>query len=111
MPVKPISEFEQLVLLALARLDSDAYGMTVSKDIEARTGRVASLAAVYSTLGRLEKAGLVSSWISPPTQQRGGRATKHFKIERAGVLALDDAHQAMRRMRDGLDFSRELEAR
>ena len=107
--MKPISEFEQLVLLALARLDSDAYGMTVSREIEVKTGRVTSLAAVYSTLGRLEKSGLVSSWISPPTQQRGGRATKHFKIERAGVLALEEAHQAMRRMREGLDFSRELE--
>ena len=109
--MKSISEFEQLVLLALARLDQEAYGMTVSKEIEARTGRVASLAAVYSTLGRLEKSGLVSCWISPPTQQRGGRATKHFKIERAGVLALEEAHQAMRRMREGLDFSHELEAR
>ena len=109
--MKPISEFEQLVLLALARLDSDAYGMTVSKEIEERTGRVVSLAAVYSTLGRLEKAGLVSSWTSPPTQQRGGRATKHFSIERSGVMALEKAHEAMLRMREGLDLSHELETR
>lgn len=109
--MKPISEFEQLVLLALARLDSDAYGMTVGKDIEARTGRVASLAAVYSTLGRLEKAGLVSSWISPPTRQRGGRATKHFAIEAAGIRALEQSREAMGRMWEGLDFSRDLETR
>ena len=109
--MKPISEFEQLVLLALARLDSDAYGMTVSKEIEGRTGRAASLAAVYSTLGRLEKAGLVSSWISPPTHQRGGRATKHFAIERAGVLALRQSREALSQMWDGLDLSQDLETR
>ena len=109
--MKPISEFEQLVLLALARLDSEAYGMTVSQEIESRTGRAASLAAVYSTLARLENAGLVSSWVSPPTPHRGGRATKHFAVEAAGIRALEQSREAMGRMWEGLDVSRDLETR
>ena len=43
--MKPISEFEQLVLLAVARLDRDAYGMSVSQEIDARTENSVSLAA------------------------------------------------------------------
>ena len=100
--MKPISEFEQLVLLAVARLDRDAYGMSVSHEIEARTKNAVSLAAVYSALGRLEAEGMVSSWTSQPTAQRGGRAKKHFVLEPAGARALERSRKAMDRMWDGL---------
>ena len=103
--MKPISEFEQLVLLAVARLDQDAYGMMVSHEIEAQTENLVSLAAVYSALGRLESGGLVSSWTSQPTAQRGGRAKKHFVLEPEGTRALERSRAAMVRMWDGLELT------
>jgi len=103
--MKPISEFEQLVLLAVARLDRDAYGMMVSHEIEAQTENLVSLAAVYSALGRLESGGLVSSWTSQPTAQRGGRAKKHFVLEPEGTRALERSRAAMDRMWDGLELT------
>lgn len=99
-----LTDFEQLVLLALARVGDAAYGVTVQAEIEDRTGRQASLAAVYATLGRLEERRLVESWVSPPTARRGGRATKHFRLAPAGARALDEARSAMERMWEGVEL-------
>jgi PadR family transcriptional regulator PadR len=103
--MQQISEFEQLVLLAVARLGGEAYGMSVSDEIEARTGRSVSLAAIYAALNRLSADGLVSSWTSEPTAQRGGRAKKHFVLEAVGARALQESRSAMDRMWEGLELT------
>jgi DNA-binding PadR family transcriptional regulator len=100
--------FEQLVLLALLRLGPDAYGMTVRREIEARTGRAVALGAVYATLDRLERKGLVSSHAgadAPP--ERAGRARRYVRIEPAGRRALADALALADRMRAGLSLPSE----
>lgn len=104
-----LTNFEQLVLLAVARLGSGAYGMVVREEIRMRTGRAASLAAVYSTLAKLEDRGFVSSWVSGPTDRRGGRATKHFVLATEGALALRASQEQMRQMWDGVELSAYLE--
>ncbi|MGH2585393.1 MAG: PadR family transcriptional regulator [Dehalococcoidia bacterium] len=91
--------FEQLILLALARLGSDAYGMTVRQEIESRTGRSISLGAVYVTLDRLEQKGYISSHSGAPTPERQGRARRFFRLESPGRLALAQALDAVDRMR------------
>jgi DNA-binding PadR family transcriptional regulator len=58
-----LGSLEHIVLLAVARLGSDAYGMTVRQEILKRTGRDLSIGAVYATLERLEKKRYVSSSI------------------------------------------------
>ncbi len=76
MPRTPVlGEFEQLVLLALVRLGADAYGATVSIEIEQQTGRPVSISAVHTTLDRLEEKGFVRSRLGEPTPQRGGSAS------------------------------------
>ncbi|MEW5915513.1 MAG: helix-turn-helix transcriptional regulator [Gemmatimonadota bacterium] len=97
-----LGSLEQIVLLALIRLGDDAYGMTVRREIEARTGRDLSIGAVYATLERLESKGHVSSAVGDPTPERGGRAKRHFRIEAAGERALRATQQAMRSMSAGL---------
>lgn len=102
MPL-PLGEFEQLVLLALVRLGPDAYGATVRREIETRSGRRVSISAVYTTLERLEQKGFVRSWIGEPTPQRGGRRRKHFELLPAGGRALKLAYDAFTSMSDGLE--------
>jgi PadR family transcriptional regulator PadR len=100
--------FEQLVLLALLHLGPDAYGMTVRREIETRTGRAIALGAVYATLDRLERKGLVSSRAgadAPP--ERAGRARRYFRIEPAGRRALTDALALVDRMRAGVPLPSE----
>lgn len=98
-----LGEFEQLVLIAIVRLEDDAYGATIRRDIEARTGRRLSISAVYTTLERLEQKGCVRSWIGEPTPQRGGRRRKHFDLSPLGARALKTAYRAYAGMIAGLE--------
>jgi PadR family transcriptional regulator, regulatory protein PadR len=96
-------EFEQLVLIAIVRLDDEAYGATIRREIEERTDRKLSISAVYTTLDRLERKGFVRSWIGEPTAQRGGRRRKHFALQPAGARALRAAYNAFGAMTAGLE--------
>jgi len=98
-------EFEQIVLLAVARLGEAGYGATVRREIERRTGRVVSVGAVYATLSRLEEKGLVSSWYGESTARRGGRSKRHYRLEPSGIAALEAARQTLERMWDGVDLT------
>jgi PadR family transcriptional regulator PadR len=99
-----LGEFEQLVLLAVMRLEDDAYGMTVRREIEDRTGRDVTIGAVYATLDRLEQKGLVRSKVGAPTQERGGRAKRCFVVTPAGITAVEQTQLALMRMTSGLRF-------
>ena len=99
-----LGEFEHLVLLAVLRLDADAYGMRVRREIAERTGRDVTIGAVYATLDRLEAKGLLAGAFSDPTPERGGRAKKSFKLTAAGVEAVNRSRQEMESMLDGLNF-------
>ncbi len=100
-----INQNEELVLLALARLEEEGYGVTIQEEIEERGGSPVSLAAVYATLDRLEKQGYASSWQSDPTPERGGRAKRHFRLTPAGAQALLEAKEVRDRLWSGLDLS------
>jgi DNA-binding PadR family transcriptional regulator len=97
-----LGEFEQLVLLALMRLGNGAYGMEMRREIESRTGRDVSIAAVYKTLGRLEEKGFVRHRMGEPTAERGGRAKKHYELRPAGLAALESTRVALSQMWEGL---------
>lgn len=98
-----LGEFEQLVLLAIAHLREEAYGIPIVEEIERRTGRSVARAAVYITLRRLEEKGLVSTWMSEPLAERGGKGRRYAKLAAPGVKALRDARRATDRMWHGLD--------
>jgi DNA-binding PadR family transcriptional regulator len=98
-----LGEFEQLVLMALLRLGPDAYGATIRREIEQRTGRSLAISAVYVTLERLEAKGLVSSRIGDPTPERGGRRRKHYALLPAGKRALTHAYRNFKVMTEGLE--------
>ncbi|MGH9763977.1 MAG: PadR family transcriptional regulator [Blastocatellia bacterium] len=98
-----LGEFEQIVLMALLRLGQDAYGMTVRREIEERTGRQVSIGAVYATLERLEAKRYVASFSGEPTAERGGRAKRFFQIEGDGRRALRRSQEAIGKMMEGLE--------
>src|SRR5438270_6084111 len=97
-----LGPLEQIILLAVLRLKSNAYGMTVRREIEERTARNISIGAVYATLERLEAKGYVSSFTGEPKPERGGRAKRFFRIEPGGEEALRASHEVIRKMRHGL---------
>lgn len=99
-----LGEFEQVVLLAVARLEGEGYGVSVRREISRRTGRDVTVGSVYTTLARLEEKGYVASEEGEPSPRRGGRARKHFRILPAGAEALAQARGMMERMWDGVEL-------
>lgn len=99
---KYLGEFEQMVLLALVRLGQSGYGMTVRREIQATTGRDASIGSVYATLERLETKGLLRSVHSDPEPERGGKPRRTFSVTPTGLTALEESRDRLARMWKGV---------
>lgn len=93
---------ELLVLLALIRLGDDAYGVPISDEIEATSGRSVSVGSVYITLDRLERKGLVSARLGEPTAERGGRAKTYFRPTAKGLREVRLARRTLIRLWQGV---------
>jgi PadR family transcriptional regulator, regulatory protein PadR len=88
-----LGEFEEVVLLLVAILDGEAYGVTVSQELERQTGRQVTFGTVHNTLIRLEEKGFVTSQLGGATAERGGRRKRLFTITSAGSHALMEVQQ------------------
>lgn len=99
----PLGELEQLVMLAVLRLEDRAYGVPILEEIEKQTGRDLSRAAVYITLTRLENKGYLISHLADPTPERGGRAKRYFQVQRASVALLKESRRGLLNMWRGLE--------
>lgn len=101
---KYLGEFEQVVLLALLRLGEQAYGASIRQLLHEQIKRDVALGALYSTLERMEKKGLVTSELGESTAQRGGRAKRFFEITSKGNEALIKTREAMDSMWQGISL-------
>jgi DNA-binding PadR family transcriptional regulator len=97
-----LGEFELMVMLALIRLGDEAYGVPISREIEASSGREVKLGSVYAALERLEQKGLVSSSLGDPTPERGGRAKRYFQVTPKGLREIRKTRQVLIRLWQGL---------
>jgi len=88
-----LGELEELVLLTVGILYPEAYGVAVMDEIEKQAGRALNISAVHSVLTRLEEKGLLSSKMSDPSEERGGRRKRIFLLTAAGKRSLEEAHQ------------------
>ena len=89
---------ELLVLIAVLQLHENAYGVTIQKEIENRTGKAVAPSAVYITLDRLVKKGYIATELGEPTPQRGGRAKRYFRILGLGEKALKESFASVAKM-------------
>ena len=92
-----------LLLLAVLRLGSDAYGLDIARELEARAGRSVSRGALYTSLDRLEDKGLVRWRVAPGTPARNGLPRRVYLVTPAGIAALRASRDTLRRMWRGLD--------
>jgi PadR family transcriptional regulator, regulatory protein PadR len=88
-----LGEFEEIVLLTVAVIDGDAYGVALMHEIIAQTGRDLRLNQVHAALMRLEEKGMVKSTMGQPTAERGGRRKKLFSVTVQGQRALQEIRQ------------------
>ena len=85
-----LSRPEELVLLAVWKLKDGAYCIPVRTYLNKVTGKNWSLGSIYDPLNRLEKKGLLESFISGPTKARGGRSKRMYRLTRAGCFELGE---------------------
>ena len=93
-----LGEFEELVLLTMASLSSDAYSVAICDELEKRTGRTVKLGVVHAVLNRLEEKGLAKSKLGEATSVRGGKRKRYYTVTGGGKAALLRA----REVREGL---------
>jgi DNA-binding PadR family transcriptional regulator len=94
-----LGQFEQLVLAAVLAQDDNAYGVTIHAKVEELSHpKKATRGAVYATLDRMEDKGLISSWLSEPTKERGGRSRRHYRVEKSGAKALKESARTAQRL-------------
>ena len=86
-----LGEFEEVVLLTVAILHDEAYGVAIIEEMEKRLDRKVSIGALQTVLRRLEKKGLLSSEFGEATNIRGGKRKRYFALTRYGQKALSDA--------------------
>ncbi len=83
-----LGEFEELVLLIIAALYDNAYGVAVQRELLERCNRKATISTVHSAMHRLSQKGYLESRYSDATPARGGRRKLLFRVTVAGEKAL-----------------------
>lgn len=98
-----LGEFEQMLLLVAMQLGEEAYGARLGQELEERVGRRVSRGSIYVTLDRLESKGAITSTMSEPRSERGGRPRRMISITEEGKAQLQRSRQALLTLWDGLE--------
>jgi PadR family transcriptional regulator PadR len=85
-----LGELEELVLLLVALLDEDAYGVSVTEQLKVQADRKITLSATHAVLHRLEEKGFVKSKMGGASAERGGRRKRIFRITAYGKTTLEE---------------------
>lgn len=93
-----IGEFEEVVMLTVAILTDNAYGISIKEDIETRIKRKVSVGAMRTALSRLEKKGYLTSEFGEATAIRGGKRKRYFKMTQEGKRAIEQVMETRKQM-------------
>src|SRR5580698_1465298 len=93
-----LGELELMLLLAVIQLGDDAYGVPISRELEAYRGRDVSVGSIYAALERLETKGLVASSLGDPTPERGGKAKRYFRITKEGLRQIHETRRVLSKL-------------
>lgn len=98
-----LGEFEQMVLLSIVRLGDGAYGLAIRDELETVAGRTPSSGALYTTLDRMERKGLVESVAGESTGERGGRPRRYVRVTAEGMSMLAQSRHTLLALWEGLE--------
>ncbi|MFC2158840.1 PadR family transcriptional regulator [Acidobacteriota bacterium] len=86
--MKLISRIEEIIMLSIWRLRTEAYGVTILEAVEKATGKSWLTGSIYASLGRLLRRGYVVSIEGEPLPERGGRRKIYYRLTGEGQRAL-----------------------
>ena len=84
-----LGEFEEIVILTIAILYKEAYGVAIKNEIESRLSRDVSMGAMHTAIVRLEDKGYIKSYPGEATEERMGRPRKYYQITALGKKAME----------------------
>jgi len=93
-----LGEFEELVLLTVATLQQDAYGVEIRRELEGRLKEKLSVGSIQSALKRMEEKGFLISQFGEATQKRGGKRKRIYATTSHARKILEE----MKEIRAGL---------
>lgn len=93
-----LGEFEELVLLTVAALQEEAYGVEIKRELEKRLKERLSVGSIQSALKRMEQKGFLTSEFGEATQKRGGKRKRIYSVTLQGRRVLTE----MKEIRAGL---------
>jgi PadR family transcriptional regulator, regulatory protein PadR len=88
-----VGELEELIMLTVALLYDEAYGVAIMKEIKARCDRSITISTVHAALARLQSKGYVDSRYGEATSERGGRRKHLFRVTKEGQKVLEQARE------------------
>ncbi len=100
--MKLLSRSEEMLLLAVWRLQDNAYGVTIRQTVKKMTGQEWSFGALHITLDRLVQKRLLDTHLSRPTQKRGGRSKRMYRLKPEAFEALKQVHEVQKAMWSGI---------
>jgi PadR family transcriptional regulator PadR len=104
-----LGDLEEIVLLAVARCEPEAYGMRIRQEIEEQSGRGVAIGAVYASIERLEDKGYIKAVAAPRAPNRDARARRFFAITPQGTRAAEETAALRDRLWRGLRLPRQGE--
>lgn len=99
-----LGEFEYILITVAAGLGEHAYGVAIREEIEATTKRRCAIGALYTTIDRLERKGLLKTWMGEATPQRGGRSKRMVRVTAQGVRAAKEFYGTVTRVSRGASW-------
>lgn len=93
-----VGELEELILLIIAVIRENAYGVNITHALEKQVGRRVDFSTVHTTLKRLEEKGLLKSTMGGATAERGGRRKRYFTVTAFGMRALRESQEVRTRL-------------
>ena len=93
-----LGNLEEMILLIVAVMNDEAYGVSITDEYNQQTGNDISLSAVHTVLRRLEAKGFIESEMGGATQDRGGRRKRLYKVTKYGFKTLEAIQESRMRL-------------
>jgi len=102
---RALGGFESMLMLSVLRLGEQAYGVTIRRELLVKAKKNVAIGAIYTGLERLERKGLIESWLGDPTAARGGRAKRYYRLTAKGLKILNETQHALQSLMVGLNLA------
>jgi DNA-binding PadR family transcriptional regulator len=97
-----ITRLEEAILIAIWRLEGNAYGVPINTHVSQSLRKNYSMGALYFALEQLLRKGYVHKTAKNFYNQKGGRSRTYYNLSSRGKKALQEARSYQRSLWDGI---------